>query len=361
MSVGSSVFSDLAVHHVEFHVTDAVWAARELAGQYGFGVVGSRRAEDHVSVALRQGSTVLVVTEGFADAHPSSLYVQQHGDGVADLALRTADARAAFEVAVSRGARAVVEPAAHDGFVTATVGGFGDVTHTFVQPPEGPAGLVLPGLTPGLPDGQVPEAGPAPGLGVVDHLAVCLESGTLDPTVDFYRTVLNFDVTFEEHILVGRQAMFSKVVQSPSRLVTLTLIEPDPSAAAGQIDDFLKGHGGPGVQHLALCSTDIVSAISALTDRGVEFLRTPDTYYEQLGQRLDLARYDVGQLQSRNILVDEDHDGQLFQIFARSTHPRRTFFFEVIERLGARTFGSGNIRALYEAVEAERTKTHDVL
>ncbi|MET7704770.1 4-hydroxyphenylpyruvate dioxygenase [Micromonospora sp. NPDC005413] len=354
--MGSSVFSDLAVHHVEFHVTDAVWTARELAAQYGFAVVGSRRAEDHVSVALHQGSTVLVVTEGLADAHPASLYVQQHGDGVADLAMRTADAKAAFEVAVSRGARAVVEPAARDGFVTATVGGFGDVTHTFVQPPEGSAGPVLPGLTPGLPD-----AGPAPGLGVVDHLAVCLEAGTLDSTVDFYRTVLNFDVTFEEHILVGNQAMFSKVVQSPSRLVTLTLIEPDVAAAAGQIDDFLKGHGGPGVQHVALCSADIVSSISALTDRGVDFLRTPDTYYDLLGQRLDLARYDVDQLQARNILVDEDHDGQLFQIFARSTHPRRTFFFEVIERLGARTFGSGNIRALYEAVEAERTKTHDVL
>ncbi|MEV4212385.1 hypothetical protein AB0J36_12835, partial [Micromonospora sp. NPDC049662] len=104
MSVGSSVFSDLAVHHVEFHVTDAVWAARELAAQYGFAVVGSRRDEDHVSVALRQGSTVLVVTEGLTDAHPASLYVQQHGDGVADLAMRTADAAAAFEVAVSRGA-----------------------------------------------------------------------------------------------------------------------------------------------------------------------------------------------------------------------------------------------------------------
>ncbi|MFI7596102.1 VOC family protein [Micromonospora sp. NPDC049359] len=254
-----------------------------------------------------------------------------------------------------------MHPPARDGFVTATVGGFGDVTHTFVQPPEGSAGPVLPGLTPGLPDGHLPEAGPALGLGVVDHLAVCLEAGTLDPTVDFYRTVLDFDMTFEEHILVGSQAMFSKVVQSPSRLVTLTLIEPDASAAAGQIDDFLKGHGGPGVQHVALCSPDIVSAISALTDRGVEFLRTPETYYDLLGQRLDLARYDVNQLRSRNILVDEDHDGQLFQIFARSTHPRRTFFFEVIERLGARTFGSGNIRALYEAVEAERTKTHDVL
>jgi 4-hydroxymandelate synthase len=172
--------------------------------------------------------------------------------------------------------------------------------------------------------------------------------------VKFYERVLGFRRTFSERIVVGAQAMDSEVVQSRSGRVTLTLIAPDVSREPGQIDEFLKNHGGAGVQHIAFAATDIVQAISTLRANHVEFLRTPDSYYLMLPKRLDLAAHSVDELRSLNVLADADHDGQLFQIFAKSVHPRRTFFFEVIERLGASTFGSGNIKALYQAVELER-------
>jgi 4-hydroxymandelate synthase len=154
--------------------------------------------------------------------------------------------------------------------------------------------------------------------------------------------------------LVGDQAMNSKVVQSRSREVTLTLIEPDTSRTPGQIDRFLKNHGGPGVQHVAFRSLNIVRSVRTMRSNGAEFLKTPSAYYRLLADRLELSRYTAADLGELGILADEDHAGQLFQIFTRSTHPRGTVFVEVIERLGATTFGSGNIRALYEAVEAEQ-------
>jgi 4-hydroxymandelate synthase len=161
---------------------------------------------------------------------------------------------------------------------------------------------------------------------------------------------------FTEHIVVGAQAMNSKVVQSGSGHVTLTLIEPDVSRAPGQIDGFLKNHGGAGVQHIAFTAKDIVSSVDSISSRGIDFLTTPAMYYELLTRRLELAAHSTADLRRLNILVDQDSHGQLFQIFARSVHPRRTFFLEIIERLNARTFGSANIKALYEAVELQRSK-----
>ncbi|HET8683618.1 MAG TPA: 4-hydroxyphenylpyruvate dioxygenase [Micromonosporaceae bacterium] len=370
MPVSTRSLRDLHVEYVEFYVNDAAATATDLARRYGLEVAGARGdrggASDHYSMTLRRGEVGLVVTEPTDEQHPAALFVQRHGAGVANIAMRTPDARDAFAAAVARGARPVTEPVAGpDGSVSATIAGFGDVTHTFVERPRDNAdrGVVLPGATPVPPGpGQPGLAGlPAPDLRTVDHFAVCLEAGTLDPTVEFYESALDFSVIFQERIVVGAQAMLSKVVQSASQQVTFTLIEPDPSAEAGQIDEFLKNHAGPGVQHVAFSTGSIVAAVSAAQARGVEFLTTPAAYYRLLAQRMELVRYGTDDLRALNILVDEDHDGQLFQIFARSAHPRRTFFFELIERLGARTFGSGNIKALYEAVEAERIKPQDVL
>jgi 4-hydroxymandelate synthase len=159
---------------------------------------------------------------------------------------------------------------------------------------------------------------------------------------------------FSEDIVVGAQSMISRVVQSSSGAVTFTLIEPDLSREPGQIDEFLKKHDGSGVQHIAYTSDDIVRSVGSMRSGGVEFLTTPGTYYTLLAERLTARRHTVEDLRDHDILMDEDHDGQLFQIFTRSVHPRRTLFMEVIERAGARTFGSGNIKALYEAVELQR-------
>ncbi|MFD9906163.1 4-hydroxyphenylpyruvate dioxygenase [Streptomyces sp. NPDC059063] len=349
--------TDLAIDYVELYVDDLDAAVSAWVDRYAFAVVGTGGSAVHRGVALRQGRTTLVLTAATSGAHPAYGYVATHGDGVADIALRTADVAGAFAAAVAGGARPVRRPTRHAGGgprVTAAVAGFGDVVHTLVERD--------PGEGPGLPAGFVPAPEPRrPGGGEaglldVDHVAVCLDAGDLDSTARFYERALGFREIFQERIVVGAQAMESKVVQSAvTGAVTLTLIEPDPKAKAGQIDEFLKSHHGPGVQHLAFSSDDAVRSVRTLAARGVTFLRTPAAYYDLLGERIGLKTHALTDLRTTNLLVDEDHGGQLFQIFTASAHPRGTLFYEVIERRGARTFGSANIKALYEAVELERT------
>ncbi|WP_369182345.1 4-hydroxyphenylpyruvate dioxygenase [Streptomyces sp. Y1] len=352
---------DLRLDHVELYVEDLERAAAEWTGRYRFAVVGTAGgpADGCRSLALRQGRILLVLTEGTDEEHPAAVYVRRHGSGVARIALRTGDASAALAHAVDRGARPLAGEVG--GTAVAELAGFGDVVHTLVERDAADDGLP-PGFRPvdtGTGAGTATGAGsdgPEPGLLEIDHFAVCVNVGELDETVAFYRQALGFREIFEERIAVGSQAMLSKVVQSRSGDITFTVIQPDPAADPGQIDDFLKNHGGSGVQHIAFSSEDAVGSVRALSGGGVEFLSTPATYYELLARRVELRRHGLEALRELNLLVDEDHGGQLFQVFTRSTHPRRTLFFEVIERLGAETFGSSNIKALYEAVELDRLR-----
>lgn len=345
-----STVQNFEIEYVEIYVGNLEEAAFGWVDQYAFAVAATSRSADHRSVTLRQGPIKLVLTEPTSDRHPATAYLQTHGDGVADVALRTPDVAAAFEAAVQGGAVALREPAQTDGTqpdtpaVTAAIVGFGDVVHTLVQSDP----------TTAPPHADAERGADAELLGI-DHFAICLSGGDLGPTVRFYERALGFRQIFEEHIVVGAQAMNSIVVQSASGAVTLTLIEPDASADPGQIDDFLKEHHGAGVQHIAFTSKDAIRSVQALSRRGVEFLKTPATYYDMLGERIALETHKLDDLRATNVLADEDHGGQMFQIFTASTHPRRTIFFEIIERQGAETFGSSNIKALYEAVELERT------
>ena len=238
--------------------------------------------------------------------------------------------------------------------VTASIVGFGDVTHTFIQRLPSTDAHALPGLVPSA--GSTVGTEESTGLRAIDHFAVCLEAGQLLPTVTYYEQVLDFRTMFSERIIVGQQVMDSIAVQSLSGTFRLTLLEPDLSQDSGQIDQFLKDHGGPGIQHIAFAADDIAREVSGLGAAGVEFLRTPGAYYDHMPQRLVPVRHSIERLRELSILADQDQDGQLFQIFTRSVHPRGTLFFEIIERFGARTFGSANIKALYCAVEAERTR-----
>ncbi|SEP94817.1 4-hydroxyphenylpyruvate dioxygenase [Lentzea albida] len=343
----------LRLDHVALYVQDLDARVEEMVAKYGFTVIAETdpAVTTHRTAALRQGHIVLAVIEGLEDGHPASAYVDAHGDGVADIVLRTPDVAAAFETAVAAGARPLLRPHTQNGVVTAAIGGFGDVRHTFVQRPEDlPAGAPPPGLV------ERSATAPFTGIGLLelDHVAICVEAGQLEPTVRFYESALGFRKIFEERIVVGAQAMDSQVVQNASGDVTFTIIEPDTSRAAGQIDAFIKDHDGAGVQHLAFSSHDIVRAVGTLQDNGIDFLTTPDSYYDLLPGRMELAAHSVDELKALGVLADADHAGQLYQIFTRSTHPRKTLFLEVIERMGAKTFGSGNIKALYEAVEQER-------
>ncbi|MDH6109619.1 4-hydroxymandelate synthase [Kitasatospora sp. MAP12-15] len=352
------------IDHIEFYAADAEEASTELCKAFGFRLCGEAGpgtgSADRQSFLLHHGRIRIVVTAALRPEHPAHDYVARHGDGVAVIAFAVPDVRAAYAEAVSRGARAVSEPvdlvSATATATIAEVGGFGDVVHRLVQR-SGAEDDLLPGLITVLAQDAEPSAEV---LDVIDHLAVCLPAGTLATTTEFYRHVFGFRQIFEEYVQVGRQAMDSKVVQSSSGQVTFTLIEPDVSHDPGQIDRFLESHGGAGVQHVAFLTDDIATAVRTLAGRGVQFLQTPGSYYDGLAARLGDMDHEVELLRELNILVDRDHWGDVFQIFTQSTHEKRTYFSEVIDRHGAKTFGSGNIKALYEAVQrdSEDTSVH---
>jgi 4-hydroxymandelate synthase len=318
------------IAHIEYHCADAEQASADLVAGFGFrrdpqqpgGDPGLHR------VHLSQGDIRLRLSSAGDADHPVARFVQRHGDGVAVIALGCLDPQAAVDRAVRHGAREL-EP----GLVAA----FGDVALRFVAVPA---------------DAPRP---PAPGelLEAVDHAAICVPAGELAPAVRFCEAALGFHWIFGDYIEVGAQAMDSSVVQSASGAVTFTLIEPDTSRQPGQIDTFLDSHEGTGVQHLAFRTADIATAVRTFHAGGVEFLTTPAAYYDHLVERLGRTVIPVDTLRELDVLVDQDHGGQLFQIFTRSVHARRTFFIELIERQGAGTFGTANIKALYEAVERQ--------
>lgn len=356
----SSGLAGASVDHVGFYVADLDSAVTSLTAGYGFDVLipatHSNDAGDHLSALLGLNRIRLLLTQAISQEHPAFTYIQQHGDGVADIALRLPDVRSAYAGLIDRGATPVHPPQDELGCVTATVAGFGDVVHTLIERrPDIPADRI-----PGLPDPHPVTDRDSVGLLNVDHFAICVPVGDLATTSSMYRDVFDMPVIFEEKIEVGPMGMESTVVQSDSGDVTFTLIQPAPNAEAGQIESFLTEHGGPGVQHVAFATDDAVHTISTMRERGVAFLSEPAGYYEKLSVRLTPLRHMMDQLRELHILADEDHDGQLFQIFTRSAHPRGTFFFEVIERIRARSFGSNNIRALFEAVELQRSEAREM-
>lgn len=347
----------LGIDHVELYVGDARQAAYFLCTAMGFRVCGQGGPETGLhgqrSLLLGQGDARILLTTGLTPDHPASEYVARHGDGIAVIGFGATDVASAFTEVVAGGATPIAPPATFErgetSVVTATVSGFGDVTHRLVER-HGSPGQFLPTAIDMI--AADPDAGDDL-LQLIDHAAVCLPAGILAPTVRFYQEAFGFNEIFEEYIEVGEQGMDSKVVQSPSGGVTFTLLEPDLKRHRGQIDDFLDWHGGAGVQHLAFRTRDIITAVRTFASRGVGFAATPASYYDFLESRLGPVALPVEALRETGVLVDQDEWGQMFQIFTLSMHVRRTLFLELIERHGARTFGSSNIKALYEAKERE--------
>ncbi|MGW5652732.1 4-hydroxyphenylpyruvate dioxygenase [Streptomyces humi] len=351
---GADAPAALTLSHTELYVADLDRAVAEFSEGYGFAAFADAESRGPGgaarSVALRQGGIVLVLTQALDEVHPAASFVARHGDGVADIALVSPDVRAAFAEAVRRSAGVLAEPAERDGYVTAVLeGGFTDVRHTLVQRPLDTDGFGLPGFTE-RPDAAAPDGD----LTVLDHVAVTVEAGRLAPATAYYERVFGYHGVYEELMVQGREAMDSRAVRSPAGDVTFTVLAPSADHDPGHIGDFLERHGGGGVHHLAFATGDIIGSVARLRASGVEFLPTPDRYYDAMSERIQLLRHTPEALRAARILADEDHDGQLYQIFTRSTHPRRTLFFEIIERAGADSFGGGNVRALYEAVQAEK-------
>ncbi|WP_329599714.1 4-hydroxyphenylpyruvate dioxygenase [Streptomyces pseudovenezuelae] len=332
------------IAHVELYTKDALSCVDYFVDGMDFTRVADCVQADRSSILLRQGATDLVVTSG----RGTWKFLDQHGDGIADIALACDDVDATYAAAVAAGS----EPLA-PAYGSPVVPGFGDVTHTLV--PHAPDSA-KPGWPAGrrwVPAPQAP-AGPAGRIRRLDHVAVCVEGGSLVEYADYYGAAFGMDRYSAEYVAVGGQAMDSVVVRSATGHVTFTLVAPDPGKDPGQLDAFLERNGGPGVQHLAFLVDEIIPAVGEFRDRGVEFLSTPGTYYDLLGERFADMREEIAELRAGQILADRDEWGYLLQLFSRSPYERNTLFYELIQRQGSRGFGSANIRALYEAVERDR-------
>ena len=351
--------------YIEFYVGNAKQASLYYRAAFGFQLLGYRGPEtgvrDRASYLLQQGKIRFVLTTPIradlsADARLIADHIARHGDGVRDLALWVDDAREAFAAAVERGAVPVHEPRAvrdADGeIVVAAIRTYGDTIHSLVER-RNYRGLFMPGFVPAAPAFQPPELG----LQYVDHCVGNVELGKMNEWVGFYERVMGFRnlISFDDKdISTEYTSLMSKVVASGNERIKFPINEPAAGRKKSQIDEYLEFYGGPGVQHMALATDDIIETVTALRDRGVEFLRVPTTYYDDLQARVGRIDEPVDILAELGILVDRDPDGYLLQIFTKPVQDRPTVFYEIIQRKGARSFGKGNFKALFEAIEREQ-------
>jgi 4-hydroxyphenylpyruvate dioxygenase len=345
-----------AIDYVELYVGNVPQTVYFYRTAFGFTPVACASLEtgsrDRMSVMLRQNDITMVVTGGLSPDSPIAEHVNLHGDSVKDVALAVDDATLAFESATSRGARPVMEPTAfeQDGtrMVKATVAAYGDTVHSFIQRDAGAP--FLPNSRPVL---DHPAVRPI-ALVAIDHVAVCVEADMLQRWVDYYVNVMDFHVAHQEDVTTEYTAMNSKQVENAAGNVKFPISEPAPSKRKSQIDEYLNFHHGPGAQHVALLSDHITHTVRALRESGIEFLKTPGTYYDVLEERVGDIGEDIGLLRELGILVDRDQWGLLLQVFTRPLQARPTVFMEIIQRRGARGFGGGNIKRLFEAIESEQ-------
>ena len=344
--------------YIELYVGNPVQAAHYYQTAFGFTPIAYAGLEtqirDKASFVLQQGNIRLVLTGGFDADSPINEHVRIHGDSVKDIAFEVDDATAVFDMAMAHGAKAVLEPTVFEGqkgrVIKATIAAYGDTVHSFVQRNDY-QGIFFPGYH----KFTSPLQSVSTGLIEIDHVAVGIESGQLDAWVDFYKKILSFHEMHEEMISTEHSSMSSKVVEDSSQRIKFPLVSPIPSTRKSQIDEYLSYHHGAGTQHIAFLCNDIVATVQMLQQRGIRFLRTPGSYYDMLEERVGALDSELlTNLRALNILVDRDDWGSLMQIFTKPVQSRPTMFMELIQRNGARGFGAGNIKALFQAVEREQ-------
>jgi 4-hydroxyphenylpyruvate dioxygenase len=345
------------IAYIELYVGNAPQTAYFYRTAFGFTPVAIASLEtgerERMSLVLRQNDITMVVTGALSPDSPIARHVNLHGDSIKDMAFSVDDAAAAFAEATRRGARPVLEPTVfeRDGArtVKATVAAYsGDHVHSFVQCE--PGAPLLPHSAP-YPH---PRATDSIGIVAFDHAAICVEADMMQPWVDYYVNVMGFHVAHQEDVMTEYTGMNSKQVENEAGNVKFPISEPAPSKRKSQIEEYLSYHHGPGVQHVALLSDRICDTVRALRECGIEFLKTPNTYYDNLEERVGKVSEDVGLLRELNVLVDRDEWGHLFQVFTKPLQGRPTVFMEIIQRHGARGFGGGNIKRLFEAIESEQ-------
>ncbi len=347
--------------HLEFWVGNAKQAAYFYEHAMGFTRTAYAGPEtgvrDRASYVLEQGDIRFVVTSALREEHEITRHLAKHGDGVKDIALTVPDATQAYREAVSRGARSVAEPyTVEDEFgkiERSAIATYGDTIHTFVNRNDY-AGPFLPGYVSLSANGHR-DAGV--GLLTLDHLVGNVELGKMDYWVEFYETVFGMTNILhfgDDQIQTEYSALMSKVMSIGNGKIKFPINEPAEGKRKSQIEEYVEFYGGAGVQHIALASTTSSRTVEAMKERGFLFLDTPDSYYDEAPDRVGEIAEDYAVLQKHKILVDRDDDGYLLQIFTKTAQDRPTVFFEVIERHGATTFGEGNFKALFEAIEREQ-------
>lgn len=350
------------VEYIEFYVGNALQTAHFFTYAMGFTPIAYSGLEtgnrDRVSYVLEQGDIRIVVSSALAADHPIAEHVKSHGDGIKDIALRVDSAEAAFSAAVARGAVAVQEPVTykddHGEYRQASIRTYGDTIHTFLEKDDY-HGIFAPGYRAYSGEFTAPPSG----LVAVDHVVGNVELGKMEEWVEYYQNILGFTqfISFDDKdISTEYSALMSKVMANGTGRIKFPINEPAGGKKKSQIQEYLDFYNGPGVQHLALLTRDIVATVQDLKSRGVEFLTVPDSYYEELKDRVGSIDEEIEQIKQLHILVDRDDEGYLLQIFSKPVVDRPTLFFEIIQRKGAKGFGKGNFKALFESIEREQEK-----
>jgi 4-hydroxyphenylpyruvate dioxygenase len=349
--------------YVEFYVGNAKQAAYFYCAAFGFDQVAYAGPEtgvkDRASYVLVQNKLRFVITSSLKPDDEITRHVATHGDGVKDIAILVHDAKAAFDAAIAGGAKAVLPPTEykddHGRIIKATIRSYGDTVHSFIQR-DGYAGVFMPGF---VPERKSLAFVQKPGLQFIDHCVGNVGWGEMDTWGDFYAKVFGFSqlVSFDDKdISTEYTALKSKVMTDPEHRVKFPINEPAEGKKKSQIEEYLDFYGGPGVQHIAIRTDDIISTIRALKANGVEFLDTPDTYYDDLEARVGRIDEATQVLRDLRILVDRDDLGYMLQIFTKPLQDRPTVFFEIIQRKGSLSFGKGNFKALFVSIEKEQEK-----
>jgi 4-hydroxyphenylpyruvate dioxygenase len=359
----SSPLAQIDWDYVEFYVGNAKQAAHFYMSAFGFGQVAYAGPEtgvkNRVSYLLEQNKLRFLLTASLVPDDEISKHVALHGDGVKDVAILVEDARAAFEMAVRGGARVIAEPTElrdeYGRIVKATIATYGDTVHSFVQR-DGYRGVFAPNF---VEQRRRIGSAAAPGLLFLDHCVGNVGWGEMDVWGDFYARVFGFSqlVSFDDKdISTEYTALRSKVMTDPRHRVKFPINEPAEGRKKSQIEEYLDFYHGAGVQHLAIRTDDIIATIRALKANGVEFLETPDSYYEMLAERVGHIDEALETLRELRILVDRDDLGYMLQIFTKPLQDRPTVFFEIIQRKGSLSFGKGNFKALFVSIEREQEK-----
>jgi 4-hydroxyphenylpyruvate dioxygenase len=352
------------IDHVRFFVGNARQSAYFYRNAFGFDVIAyaglETKLKHEAGYVLRQGNITFVLTSPLRSNHPESQRLVMHGDGVEDIALDVPNVADAYQAATSRGGVGITPPTLLEDefgvYEFATIRAYGDTTHSFINR-DRYRGVFAPGYLPIDPDRYGPRRLDPVGLKAIDHVVCNVEEGKMDEWVHFYENVLGFSMLVhfdDKDISTEYSALMSKVVQGGGGRVKFPINEPAHGRRRSQIEEYLDFYGGPGVQHIAMATKDIVSTVRAMKRNDVSFLRVPNTYYDALHERVGPIEEDIQELAELGILVDRDEEGYLLQIFTKPVADRPTLFFEVIERHGSRSFGKGNFKALFEAIEREQ-------